>query len=191
MNSLALRRLALALLLSVPVLWLIGPGWPGGYDRLLCDSWSPFYYFVLIPAILIHGVLFLWPRVIIGTVAVLAVVMIAITVMPLVVLVLYSAGMRIPLLMQAMAIGWPQLVLFPAVLQTASGKVLPYELAEWGFAVSIFAWAALGIPFGAAVHRLRSPWLIVALAFAFVAGVTIALLKAAPLLGWKYLLGYP
>jgi hypothetical protein len=220
----SLRSVALWFLVAGFVMWLIGPRWPGTYDRLLCGEswsvratfddrpiceaamvaareecvcedvrgfWSPFYYLVLIPAVVIHGLLFLRPQLIPGTVLVLAVVIAAVTVIPYVVFAMYAMGMRIPLLMQSMAIAWPQLVLFPAVLETPRGKVVPYQMANWSFAVSISAWAALGMLFAALVQRLRTLWLLIGLALAFVAGVTMGLYQLAPSLGWKYLLEFP
>src|SRR5262245_43032216 len=122
MMSPALRRLSLALLVAVPILWLAGPRWPGGYDRLLCGStwsaratfpdrptsetamraateecvcedvrgsWSPFYYLVLMPLVAVHGLLFLWPQTLRGVVAVLAVIAVAILLIPWTVMAMY------------------------------------------------------------------------------------------------------
>jgi hypothetical protein len=224
MNSPALRRLAFALLLSIPVLWLIGPRWPGGYDRLLCGetwsaratfpdrptcetamrsateacvcedvrgSWSPFYYLVLFPLIAVHGLLFMWPRTIRGVVAVMAVIVVVILVVPWTVFFMYAAHLHIPRLMQSMAIAWPQIVLFPAVLEIGTVKVIPWVVSDWALTISIATWAVLGLPFGAATQRLRSPAVLTGLAVAYVAAIAIALFVIAPRFGGKYLLEFP
>jgi|SRR5689334_4746583 len=228
MNSPALRRLALTCLLAAPLLWLIGPRWPGGHDRLLCGdtwserdtfpdrptceiamhaakeqcvcedvrgTWSPFYYMVLIPLIAVHGLLFLFPRTIAGAVAVLAVVAVVIFVLPLGLLVVLATGMHLPRivggLLGSMAIAWPQLVLFPSVLQIGATKLIPWEVVDWSFTISVATWAILGIPFGAATQRLRSHWFVLALAVGYVAIVTIGLVEIVPRFGGTFHLEFP
>jgi hypothetical protein len=219
-----LKKLGFGLLVLVPALWLVGPRWPGTYDRLLCGdtwseraifpdrptcevamnaatepcvcedvrgSWSPFYYIVLIPVIAIHGVLFLAHRTAIGMAAVLATVFLGVTVVPLFVFALYAASVRIPLLLQNMAIVWPQVILFPNALQSPAGRLIPYEMSDWAFPLSMIVWAILGIAFGALVQRVSSLKLVAGLAIVFVAVVSYALLKVAPLVGWKYTFEFP
>lgn len=164
-------------------------------EECVCEdvrgSWSPFYYMVLIPLIAVHGLLFMWPRTIRGVVAVMAVIVVFILIVPWTVFVMYAAKLHIPLLLQGMAIGWPQLILFPSNLEIRNVKVIPWSVSDWSLTISIAAWIALGIPFGAATQRLRSVTVLAGLALGYVATITIALVSLMPRVGGKFLLEYP
>jgi hypothetical protein len=176
------RRLGLGLLVATLALLMVGPRWP-----------SPMFYLVLVPAIAILAVVLIAPRSTVGMAAVLATAATGALVIPFVVLaMMYVIGLPVPLLLQDMGVVWPQLLMFPTVLDTPAGKVLPYTTPDWMvLVVTVVAWALLGIGFGLMVQRVSSIKIVAALAVGFVAAVTYGLVKMAPLLGWKYLLEFP
>jgi hypothetical protein len=105
-------------------------------------------------------------------VAAVGIVLCTIFLSPVLVALLYGAGLHIPTFLQTVAIIWPQYVFFRPSL---------YSLAFWAVVALVFAF----------VVPVRSFPRLLAVAALCVSLTVIVLLFAAPVFGWKIPIEFP
>ena len=205
--------------IAAVAMWFgLGPEWPGVATELVCygtaeparvfpdintcaaqpqdgcyctvqqNRFARLYYLVLAPAVFLGAVWWASPRVARGAASVVGVLW-TLLLVPVIVLLAYSAGARIPVLFQSMAVVWPQFVFFgPALYWKAGGPVLPHA---WASIVTLLFWLVASGAFGMATRGLRSIGLLLTLAGVFMAAVAMSIRFVLPLAGMRIVLEFP
>lgn len=107
------------------------------------------------------------------------------------VMIAYSLGLRIPLLLQNAAIVWPQLTFFSSTLWAnppAKGPVLPQE---WAGVITIAFWMLVALGFRRITRQFASFTVLVALAIVTIVSTIFLVKPSLPLFDWRLLLEFP
>jgi hypothetical protein len=154
------------------------------YCQVKENPFAAEYYLALVPITFVAAVWGLSAATARGMAAVVLILATTLLIPGPVVSRMYSAGMRIPVLLQALAIGWPQFVFFGPTMfwpPPDSGLVLPQQ---WAPLLTLAFWLVAACGFGLLARRLRSPVVLLATAGVFVTGTALAARLIAPLFNW-------
>jgi len=107
------------------------------------------------------------------------------------VLLAYSAGLRIPLLFQNMAIGWPQLIFFGSTLWTTSQDSRPVLPQAWAGVITVAFWACVAVAFARLSRRWASFWVLIVMATITIISTSLVVRAVLPIFRWRLLLEGP